>query len=225
MQTREGWVDNFPETYNELQIPFAFLRDDRWRGLLSIYINFKVVVHSEGNSWPLVSPTEFFSVIACKVSTFGSLYTCAFRPWHHNSVPAHISLHSGLFKLTLIHRCTVRPGTLIWKSGSSFRRLSPLHWHCNSIQFRESLVLSKDRIEFHQTFRNQAAIKQCPKQTVRHIHTRKKMLLQTLLEASYQWDLWYCGLSAIDPSLSPARRFDNIRLAQKSRYWVLEVLI
>ena len=149
MQTREGWVDNFPETYNELQIPFAFLRDDRWRGLLSIYINFKVVVHSEGNSWPLVSPTEFSSVIACKVSTFGSLYTCAFRPWHHNSVPPHISLHSRLFKLTLIHRCTVRPGTLIWKSGNSFRRLSPLHRHCNSIQFRESLVLSKDCIEFH----------------------------------------------------------------------------
>ena len=150
------------------------MRDDRWRGLLSIYINFKVVVHSEGNSWPLVSPTEFSSMIACKVSTFGLLYTCAFRPWHHNSVPAHISLHSGLFKLTLIHRCTVRPGTLIWKSGNSFRRLSPLHWHCNSIQFRESLVLSKDRIEFHQTFRNQAAIKQCPKQTVRHIHTRER---------------------------------------------------
>lgn len=163
------------------------LRDDRWRGLLSIYINFKVVVHSEENLWTLVSPTEFPSVIACKVSTFGSLYTRAFRPWHHNSVPAHIRLHSGLFKLTLIHRCTVRPGTLIWKSGNSFRRLSRLHWHCNSIQFRESLVLSKDRIEFHQTFRNQAAIKQCPKQTVRHIHTRERSERENKRSNTRKW--------------------------------------
>ena len=159
-------------------------------------------------------------MIVCKVSTFGSLYTLYTWPWHHNSVPAHIGLHSGLFKLSLIH-IPVKPGTSIWKSCSSFRRLSRLHWHCNSIQFRESLVLSKDRIEFQQTFRNQAAIKQCPKQTVRHIHTRERserkknvfyhsqMILQTLLEASYQWDLWYCGLSAMDPSLSPARRCEN----------------
>ena len=28
---------------------------------------------------------------------------CAFRPWHHNSVHAYISLYSGLFKLSLTH--------------------------------------------------------------------------------------------------------------------------
>ena len=91
------------------------------------------------------------------------IYMCLSTVTPQFSPRTLISLHSGLFKLTLIHRCTVKPGTLIWKSCSSFRRLSPLHWHCNSIQFRESLVLSKDRIEFHQRFRNQAAIKAVPK--------------------------------------------------------------
>ena len=104
------------------------LQSVRWplirRGLFGIYINFKVVVHSEGNSWPLVSPTEFPSVMACKVSTFGSLYTCACRPWHHNSVPAHISLHSGLFKLSFIHIVQL-------SRGRRFENLVALFFDCH----------------------------------------------------------------------------------------------